>query len=279
MRRTAVAALVAAATAATAGPARPAAADELVLRPKQDVPLLVGGGLVFVLAETVFKAPLSPDDCRWCGTDGFDRSIRDHLRWSNPDSAAGLSNWAGYVVTPVAIVGAVGLAGILEDRGPQPWSGRRWWTDGLIVVESAVLASDFTDLVKIAAGRERPFVHALAPADKPLTASPQENNLSFFSGHSSLTMSLAVSAGTVASLRHYRLAPAIWIGGVGLALGTGYLRIAGDRHWASDVLTGWAVGAGFGFAVPYFLHRKRPLPVTDVAVAVGPRAASLSFRW
>ena len=51
---------------------------------------------------------------------------------------------------------------------------------------------------------------------------------------------------------------------VPLALATGYLRIAADRHWATDVATGWAVGAAFGVGVPWLLHRTAaptPTPV------------------
>ncbi len=260
-------------TALTATP-RPAGADDLVLRTKLDAPLVVGGGLAFVLSETLFKDALAPDACRWCATDGLDRAVRDGLRWDDPARAASASNLVGYLGVPLATIGGIGLAARMSGHG------ENWWTDGVIVAESAILASDFTNLVKDAVGRERPFVHALAPADKPLTASPQENNLSFFSGHSSLTMSLAVSAGTVATLRGYRLAPAVWAAGVGLALATGYLRIAGDRHWATDVVTGWAVGAAFGFAVPYYLHRRsHSSTASSLSAAVGPRLISVAFTW
>jgi membrane-associated phospholipid phosphatase len=269
-RRPAIAAAIAIAAVTAAAPP-PARADELELHPRRTALLVVGGGLPFVLGETVFKDALSPDACRWCGSNALDRAIADGLRWDDPAAANTASNWTGFVLTPVLMVGGVAAAGAIDDQGDHAL------TDGLIVVESAILASDLTNLVKSLAGRERPFVHRLAAADKPLTASPQENNLSFFSGHSSLTMSLAVSAGTVASLRGYRLAPAVWGAGVGLALTTGYLRIAADKHWATDVVTGWVVGAAVGFAVPYYLHRKRTDPTLDVAV--GPRTVALSFVW
>lgn len=263
------AALTLAATLAVG--ARPARADDLELHAAIDAPLVLGGGVAFILSETLLKDLVSPDACRWCATDGLDRGVRDALRWDDPAAAATASNWVGYVAAPVLTLGGVGLAAVVDGERDQIF------TDGVIVAEAAILASDFTNLVKGVVGRERPFVHDLTPAEKPLVASPQESNLSFFSGHSSLTMSLAVSAGTVASLRGYRLAPAVWATGVGLALTTGYLRIAADRHWATDVVTGWVVGAAVGFAVPWYLHRRtRP---TDLAVAVGPRTVALSFAW
>ncbi len=246
----------------------PAAADDLELAPRRDVALIVGGGLAFIVSETLLKDALAPDDCRWCDDNALDRGIRNRLVWADPGAAASASNWTGYVALPLVTIG--GAAALGAASGPD----HAWWTDGLIVAESAILASLFTNLVKDVAGRERPFVHALAPADKPRT---QEANLSFFSGHSSLAMSLAVSAGTVASLRGHRLAPVMWGAGVGLALTTGYLRIAADRHWATDVVTGWVVGAGFGVAVPYLLHRKRGDGA--LAASVSPRSVALSFAW
>ncbi len=41
---------------------------------------------------------------------------------------------------------------------------------------------------------------------------------------------------------------------VTLATGEGVLRIMGDRHYATDVLAGAAIGFGFGFGVPTLLH-------------------------
>src|SRR6059058_3168029 len=72
------------------------------------------------------------------------------------------------------------------------------------------------------------------------------DNLSFFSGHATLAFALATSAGTVASMRHHRLAPVMWAVGLLLATTGGYLRIAADRHYATDVLTGALVGSAVG---------------------------------
>jgi membrane-associated phospholipid phosphatase len=42
-----------------------------------------------------------------------------------------------------------------------------------------------------------------------------------------------------------------------LASAVGYLRVAGDQHWATDVLAGAAVGGLVGWAVPWVFHRVR----------------------
>ncbi len=69
---------------------------------------------------------------------------------------------------------------------------------------------------------------------------------------------LSKASGTPrASLRGYRGAPYVWALGVPLALLSGYLRIAADRHYTSDVLLGAALGSLFGGLVPWLLHRPR----------------------
>jgi hypothetical protein len=83
----------------------------------------------------------------------------------------------------------------------------------------------------------------------------ERDDLSFYSGHTTEAVSLAVAAGTVASLRGYRLAPLVWGTSLPVALVTGYLRIAADRHYFTDVLVGAVAGAAVGFLVPYLFHR------------------------
>ena len=82
-----------------------------------------------------------------------------------------------------------------------------------------------------------------------------DDDLSFYSGHTTEAVSLAVAAGTVSSLRGYRLAPLVWSAGLPIALTSGYLRIAGDRHYFTDVLVGAIAGASVGLLVPYVFHR------------------------
>ena len=104
-----------------------------------------------------------------------------------------------------------------------------------MIAEAVALNGALTQIVKFTAGRERPFVHALPADQKPLTGHPADNNVSFYSSHTSFAFSLAVSTATVASMRRYRWAPVLW--GVGLvsAAAVGYLRIAADQHYFTDV--------------------------------------------
>jgi membrane-associated phospholipid phosphatase len=276
VRRLGSAAVAFALAVALVAPPRAASADDAdhddeLARPRRSVhvPLTIGLGVAYFLAEGPFKAPLSADTCTWCGPVLVDDGVRDALRWDATGQAYALSNLTGFVGAPLFALGSIGLAAHDDGRFGN------WFDDGLIIAESAAIAGVLNFTVKALTARERPFVHQLAPEDKPRTPHPQDNNQSFYSGHSTLAMALAVSTGTVATMRGYDWAPFLWGGGVAIALSTGYLRIAADRHWSSDVLTGWATGAVIGYAVPRFLHRKD----REVTPLISPTTVGVAVRW
>jgi membrane-associated phospholipid phosphatase len=219
------------------------------------------GAALWISSELLFKHQLAPASCRWCDRDaagndtlnGFDRGIRNALLWSNPHTADVLSNVDAFALMPLLALGGTALAAHHDGADGNIGS------DLLVISEAVVLAQDVNQTVKFAVGRERPFVHAMPPNLKPFTAAPDDNNLSFFSGHTTWAFSLATAAGMVCSLHHYKLAPWVWALGMTFATSTAYLRIAADKHYATDVLTGALIGALFGAVVP-LLHR----PPADV---------------
>jgi membrane-associated phospholipid phosphatase len=64
-----------------------------------------------------------------------------------------------------------------------------------------------------------------------------------------------------------------------LATSDGLLRVIGDRHYATDVLTGAAIGFGFGYGMPTLLHyaarSPRSLAGWTLSPMVGPRTGLL----
>lgn len=264
------AALVLTVLAITAGAAR--AEDRVApLDLRREVPIVAGNALFLLVTEWPAKDALSPASCRWCDDNALDRGVRDALVWDDPVRANLWSNVA-IVATPVA------GAGLLEVLGPRGRRGRESVHNLLILAEAGMIASNLGHVVKLVAARERPFVHQLAPADKPFTDKPSENNLSFYSGHSTVAMSLAVAAGTTATLRGYRHHTLVWATAVPLALATGYLRIAADKHYTTDVAVGWLTGAAVGVAVPYLLHRRCPVAPT-VARTRHATTVGLAVTW
>ncbi|MCC6521354.1 MAG: phosphatase PAP2 family protein [Polyangiaceae bacterium] len=238
-------------------PEPPSHIHELAFDLRADLPITLIGASAWITSE-ILKGYLAPASCRWCdraddGTDtlnALDAALRGPLGSRSAQRAANMaSNVTGFGLGPALAFGLDAVAVAVEHGSAEDWA-----VDALVIAESAMVAADLNQLVKFAVGRERPFVHVLGADDKDDTEQPSDNNLSFFSGHTTLGFSLAVSSGMVASLRGYRMAPVIWASGVSAAAITGWLRIAADKHYFTDVLTGMLVGSGIGVLVPY-LHR------------------------
>jgi len=230
-----------------------------------DVPLLAGAGAVWFGTELA-KSHLAPQRCRWCDPPGLDRDVRTALVWSTPGRARRTSDVLAFGLLPVAAF------------APLPFvaDGRKdALLDALFVVEAVALSQSVNQLVKLSVGRQRPFVRFgdYLDADRRRDS---DDNLSFYSGHSSLAFSLAAATGTVWNLRGYRGAPWVWGAGMALATSVAYFRIAADKHYLTDVLTGAAIGSAIGVAAPRLLHpREReggaaaPARVTFVPLPVG----------
>ncbi|MCE9666803.1 phosphatase PAP2 family protein [Myxococcus stipitatus] len=217
--------------------------------------------VLWISSEALFKGDLAPAHCRWCdrAPDGTDRLNRLD-RWgrglagsteSSRERAGTWSNIIGFGVLPAGVIGMQLAVGRASD------SPHRYFAqDTAIILESALLATLANQTVKFIAGRERPFVHVLPEDQKGLTEQPSDNNLSFYSGHTSLAFSLVVSAGTVAALRGYDHQAWIWAVGLPVATSVGLLRMGADKHYLTDVATGAVLGAAFGVAVPLLLHGR-----------------------
>jgi membrane-associated phospholipid phosphatase len=226
----------------------PAAAQEPP-RPLQiDQPqtwALAGGATGALLLTLAFQKQLAPGSCRWCGANGFDTGVRDALKWKDT-GAASLGSDIGQLGGPLLAVGSLVLSGL--DVGSRRTAGE----DLLVTTEAVSVALLAMQVTKMVAGRVRPYAWA-----DPGAVQGRDAYASFFSGHTTVTFAAATAAGTVARLRGYRHWP--WIMGLGLAAAgaTGYLRIAADRHWATDVLAGAAVGSAAGLGLPVWLHERR----------------------
>ena len=188
--------------------------------------LRIGGEVGTVgVSEFVFKAQLAPSVCRWCATNAIDDSVRSALVWGDQDSG-----WGGALADLLAdglSYGTLGADAITMAAA----AGH----DAPTVIESASVAALTTQVIKFSVGRERPYAHYYNLGD--------DDNLSFVSGHTAIATASAVSAGMITRK------PWVWGVGLGLAGATGYLRIAADKHYLSDVLAGAAIGALAGWAI------------------------------
>lgn len=225
------------------------------------VSITVASGALYLTSE-LLKPHLASLTCRWCVPDSLDASARDAVRWQHPSTAVTLSNLDGYVVVPAFAIG-VTLAESLTSEDP---TTARAIDDLVPVLESAGLAQLLVQPVKFAVARARPYAYYTPPAQ-----AGYDDNVSFFSGHSTLVFSLVTSAGVIAHRRHYKTEPYIWIGGGVLAASTAYLRMAGDKHYLTDVLTGSAVGVAAGLTVPMMMPREITVTPTTNGMAIAGR--------
>lgn len=239
-----------------------------------DVAVTSVGGAAWIASE-LLKPNLVPATCRWCyrAEDGADllnpadREVRTRLLWKSPETAGTISSVLGFLVEPAAMFGLTALSSA-NDRAIDGFP-----VDALLITEATVLAADLNQVVKFAFARERPFVHYLPrtpDGGRALTDNPPDDNLSFFSGHTTLAFAIATSAGTINSMRNYRLAPVVWGTGLGMAASVAYLRIAADKHYFSDVVTGAVAGTIIGIGVPLLFHSA----VTSSSTSTTPQSAS-----
>lgn len=196
-------------------------------------------------ALALAKSQLAPLQCRICAPDGLDDWVRHALVWRDTQAADTLSSVLAAGLLPAGLVGYDLLSA--GDLGTAA-------VDTLLIVQAVSLATVLEEGVKYATGRLRPYAWY-----GHLTPAPGEydRNLSFYSGHASLAFATAASAGTIFMMRGYPGAPLVLGLGLATAAGVGYLRMAADMHYLTDVLAGAAVGGFVGFAVPWFFHRPR----------------------
>ncbi len=261
----------------------PPVEDRFVYHARRDVAITVGAAAAWVVGA-VDKTHLVAANCKWCdrapdGADalnGFDAWGRRAFLWHNTGRAITASNLTAFVWAPAAAYGLDWWAATRD--------GRRFDAvpDMIVISESMAIASDLTDVLKFSIGRERPFVHVLAPLSKATTPQSADNNTSFPSGHTTLAFSLVTSSAAIATLRGYSRASWIWRVGMPAATLTAYFRVAADRHYVSDVLAGATVGSSVGLLVPYLGHRKKidhRVPAVRVVPTAGGKMVAAEWDW
>jgi membrane-associated phospholipid phosphatase len=219
--------------------------------PKLDVVLTAVASAV---ALGLAAPSLTPAECRFCAPGGLDASAREALRWRSPEDARLASDVLANGIVPAGAV----LTSVVSSWSEGHLSAAA--VDVLVLAEAAALAAVPVALAKDVVARARPA---------------GAGNRSFYSGHTSLAFSIAAAAGEISTIRGRRSAPWVWAVGMTLATGVAYLRVAGDAHWVSDVLTGAAAGGLVGFAVPWALHRPRG--VARYAVVPAPGGLAIVF--
>ena len=127
-------------------------------------------------------------------------------------------------------------------------------TVGVMMMEAALLNNGITNIFKGTVKRRRPFTYnPLAPMEKKLQ---KNGRYSFFSGHASNTASYAFLTAKIYSDNNpgSKWNPYIWTAAISLPALTSVLRVKAGKHFPTDVVVGYAVGATIGFLIPE-LHK------------------------
>ncbi|WP_394823447.1 phosphatase PAP2 family protein [Pendulispora albinea] len=212
-------------------------------------------GVAGAAAAALFLFARSPSQPHWTGGILFDDAARDTFRLRNP-GARDAARKASDVTALTAMVLVYGVDSLLIPLVRK--SDRVALQLTLMNLEALALSSLTTNSLFIGVGRARP---SYEDCQRDFNFDPLCNSgatSSFPSGH-------ANGAFTAAGLScaHHGHLPlygggaadvAACIGTLGLATATASLRVLGDRHYVTDVLTSAGIGFGFGYGVPTLLH-------------------------
>ena len=218
-----------------------------------DVSVTAGLAATLFTWGVLINPSLSAPTCTICDpasgkVNGVDDFFRSSLRLdgSAPGTA---SDILAYGVAPVSGIALAILVPMADRRGDEAA------LDVLLVMEASLTFAVVQQGLTAMLPRERPEVHGSEGDARARAVTKRSSFESFPAGHNGEAFAIAAAGGTVATMRGYRLAPLVWISGGVLALAISYLRIAADRHYFTDILTGAGLGIGIGIGVPLLFHR------------------------
>jgi len=200
----------------------------------------------------LLKPPSHP---HWIGGILFDDAARDALRLRSPGARDTARHVSDFTAAGTVLL-ALGVDSLLIPLVRK--SDRVALQLTLMNLEAFALSSLTTTALFTGIARARPSYEDCQrdPSFDPLCDSGPTS--SFPSGHANA----AFTAAGLSCAHHGRLP--LYGGGIGdvlacagsltLATTTATLRVVGDRHYVTDVLTSAGIGFGFGYGVPTLLH-------------------------
>lgn len=153
-------------------------------------------------------------------------------------------------------------------------------------MESSMISAGLTNIIKASVQRNRPYTYnSSLPLDERLSST---GHFSFPSGHTSVVTNLCFFTAKVHSDLHpdSKWNKWIWAGAVTVPAYVGYLRYKAGKHFPTDIIGGYAIGALAGYLIPE-LHRNRPKSSSgspfslpgDLSLQVGMGGARLTYTF
>lgn len=186
----------------------------------------IGTELVF-FSYTQFLFHQPNTKTKFTSPNNFDSLIREKIHWGNSKHKL-----AGEI-SDILLYG-VFVAGI-------PFSSLHLKNFNLLLINLEILSINglVTNVVKYTTQRQRPYSFYEKKND-------EDSFKSFFSGHTSTAFAIGTSTARMLTKYSNFDKRKIWVSTLGLASATGYLRMAADKHYFTDVLAGALVGSLLG---------------------------------
>jgi membrane-associated phospholipid phosphatase len=231
----------------------PPGAPEVAPWPKRDFSIgvwdAVASGALIAGLVTVQFGVQSPSEAKW-GSTGFDDWVRGWLRIKGEGgrtAAATTSDVLVYTLAAAPFLNAFLVAGVEHERMDVAWKLAALDAETMLTALFVSLS-----LQKITA-RGRPFLPVCKTNPTLAECSSGTPNASFPSGHTTVVfaaVSLECFHHGYLDTSHTGWGAAACPVTIVAATVTGILRIAADRHWATDVIAGAVLGGAIGYAVP-----------------------------
>lgn len=210
-----------------------------------DIPLFLGGGLgVFVSSQKFKNKPFL---------------TTDELDALDPSTLKGIDAWgvrrnsikAQQASDILLITSPIAPLLLLADKDARSHAGQV----GFFFLEVGFINYSLTALTKELIKRKRPYLYD-REIPYEIRQSPSATS-SFYSGHASLSAGFYFMS---AKMFHdfnpnSKLRPLVWGTAAIVPAITGMLRVRGGKHYPTDVIVGYLVGAAVGILVPQ-IHKR-----------------------
>ncbi|TWJ17077.1 phosphatase PAP2 family protein [Geobacter argillaceus] len=229
----------------------------------QGVQRLGDEGKLVVTTPLDFEAGLGWGAVAALGATGlayvYDTNVRDRLQTTRSDrldKAADAGSLVGNPFLHLGVAAVVYGGGIVADS-------LRYKELGEMMGESLILADAATLVLKEATGRARPLTGSGKDNFRPFSFRSNYDSLPSMHTASSFALASVVSATTDSVLTRFAA--------YGAATFVGFSRLYQNKHWASDVILGAAIGELCGRVVTRY-HASRSRSVSIVPLVSGESA-------
>lgn len=237
---------------------------------KKDLPILLVGASSLVMASVLNSAvkPLTEEQIASLDPgqiNSFDRSAVDQYD-GRKENISDILLGVG-ILTPLSLFADKQIS---HDAAPVT----------LMLGEVALLNVGITSSFKGGFKRTRPYVYNPDIALGKKT--DKKSRHAFFSGHVSNTASLSFFTASVVSKysQNKTVNTLVWTGAILLPAATGYLRYKSGKHYPTDVITGYLVGASIGYLIPKLHESKaRKSKPGGLSYYIAPGHVSFTYKF